>query len=111
MTKKQDLQKKLMANSIILEQVVKLNPEEKQKVILKLLEGKTERELGEEIGVPHSTIHDWKTLRQDNTGKNIHISLAAIYRKISDLEPKDIDDWGRLAQIKTAVDRLLRERI
>lgn len=112
---KNDLQDKLGKNQIILENIVHLTKEEKQKVVLQLLKTRSERQLSSEleaqgINVPHSTIHDWKTLRQDNTGKNIHISLLEILRKLNACDPNDIEDWGRLEQIKEVIDRLLRDR-
>jgi len=90
------MEEKLFKNALIGERLIKLDKVERQKIITKLLSKYSERELAEQIGVPHSTIHDWKTLRQDNTGGNIHISLNTFYRKIVDIKPEDINDWGRL---------------
>jgi biotin operon repressor len=103
-----NLKTKLYKNALIGEKLYKLDRKERQNVILYLLQTKSERELGEELGIPHSTIHDWKTLRQENSGKNIHISFNDFYRKISSLDPKDITDWGRLEQIKERIESLLR---
>ena len=79
---------KTYKNSLIIEKLTKLDNKEKQEIILELLKTRTERELEEEIGVSHNTIHGWKTIRPDYTGANIHVSLSAMYRKLSDLNPK-----------------------
>ena len=105
-----DLKTKLYRNALIGEKLYKLDRLERQNVINYLLLNKSERELGKELGIPHSTIHDWKTLRQENSGKNVHISFNDFYRKISNLEPKDITDWGRLEQIKDRIESLLRTK-
>ena len=105
-----ELENKLYRNSIILEKVVKLSKEERQKVICKLLQTNTERGLAKELEIPQSTIHDWKTLRQDNTGVNMHVSLDVMFRKLKRMTPRDVRDWGRLEQIKEVVDNLLRAR-
>jgi transposase len=104
------LDEKVYKNALITEKLVKLDKKERQKIIVKLLDNKSERQLSEEIGIPHSTIHDWKTLRQDNTGENIHISLCSIYRKLSNLKVEEITDWGRLEQIKNVIENLLRKK-
>jgi len=105
-----DLKEKLYKNALIGERLSKLTSKERQTVILDLLKDKSLRELSEEIGIPHSTIHDWKTLRQDNTGENAHISLGFVYRKLSSLDPKHITDWGRIEQIKDVCENLLRNK-
>jgi len=99
---------KIYKNALICEQLTRLTPKEKQKIIIRLLKNKTERQLSSDIGIPHSTIHDWKTLRQDNTGRNMHLSLSFIVRKLENLDPNEITDWGRIEQIKEIVNNLLR---
>ena len=90
--------------------LLKLTKGERQRAVLKLLENRSEQELANEISIPKSTIHDWKTLRQDNTGEGMHVSLSLIYRRLVNLEPKDIQNWGRLGQIKGRCEELLREK-
>jgi len=104
------IEEKLYKNALIGEKLAKLNKIEKQKIIVKLLATRTERELAEEIGIPHSVIHDWKSLRQSNIGEDIHCSLSAIYRKLSSLQPGNITDWGRIEQIKSVCEQLLKKR-
>lgn len=104
------LHKKIYKNALIAEQLVKLSRIEKQQIILKLIPGKSEQELAGELGIPKSTIHDWKTLRQDNTGAGIHLSLSNVYRKLCNMTPQDITDWGRLEQIRDVCEQLLRVR-
>lgn len=90
--------------------ILKLDKFERQEAVCKLLETRSERQLAEEINIPHSTIHDWKTLRQDNRGENLHVSLSLIYRKISNLDPEKITDWGRIKMIKDKCEELLNRR-
>ena len=102
---------KLMRNALMSDNLYKLSRTDKHKIVKKLLKGKSERELARELGIPRSTINDWSSLRQDCTGKNIHVSLSVIYRKITNLEPKDITDWGRVEMIKERCEDLLRSRV
>lgn len=103
-----ELQEKLYKNSLIIDRLTKLDKTERQHVILELLKDKSERELSEEIGLPRSTINDWRSLRQSNVGKDVHVSFSAFYRKISSMEPSEVTDWGRLEQIRERLDYLFK---
>lgn len=105
-----ELKEKLYKNALIGERLTKLDKKERQKIVLKLLETRSERELERELGIGRSTIHDWKTLRQDNTGKNIHVSLALIHRKLKNMKPGEITDWGRIEMIREICEKLLRSK-
>lgn len=97
-------------NALITQTISKLNTKDKQEIITTLLQNKTERQLAKELNIPKSTIHDWRTLRQDNTGENIHVSLSAIYRKLKTLKPQDITDWGRIIQINEVTEELIKRK-
>jgi len=99
---------KALKNALIGEKLLKLSPKDKQEIVVELLQSYTERQLEAETGINRSTLHDWKTGRQNHTGKDIHISLNNFYRKIMELTPEDITDWGRLKQIKERIEYLLR---
>ena len=101
---------KVFKNALILEKLVRLDIKERRDVLVELLKNKSQRALAKELGIPYATLHDWKTLRQNNTGKNIHVSLALIHRKLQNMKPKDITDWGRIEMIKECCDELLRQR-
>lgn len=103
------LKNKLYRNSIILEKITKLNSKEKQKAIIQLLKGKSERELGEELGLSHSVIHDWKTGRQNNNGNEIHISIDKIIEKLDGYKPK-LDEYPKLEKLKKIIEQIL-ERV
>jgi transposase len=94
-------------NALITETLSKLSPKDKQEIITTLLKNKSERQLSKELNIPRTTIHDWKTLRQNNTGKDIHISLSGIHRKLSSLKAEEITDWGRIEQIWEIINKLL----
>lgn len=98
---------KLYRNVLAMEKLHKLDKFEKQEVILELCKTRTERKLSKEIGIPHSTIHDWKTLRQDNTGMNIHLSLPNIARKLKVYKPKTKMDLEILKNILKFVKNIL----
>jgi len=101
---------KILKNALLTEKLYKYNKEEKHDIITELLKDNTTRGLAKELGIPHSTIHDWKSLRQNNTGKDIHISFNMFYKKLEGLNPKDIQDWGRLEMIKERIEGLIRNR-
>jgi len=94
-------------NTLVLEKMSKSSKFERQIMIKELLKTRTERQLGDEIGVSQATIHDWKTARS-YTNENKAISLNLIYSRIKQLDPNLINDWGRLEQIKEEIERLLR---
>ena len=105
-----ELKYKLYYNALHNERLHKLTPLERKAVILDLLDGETQRGLARKLGIPHSTIHDWASGRQNNTGEAIHISLSMIYRKISCLKAENITDWGRIEMIKDKCEELLKEK-
>lgn len=102
---------KILKNAIMAEQLYKLDKEEKKQVIDELLsKGYSQRGLATELNIPHSTIHDWASGRQNNVGADKHISLNNFYLKISACTPKDIKDWGRLKMIQKKIEELLRSQ-
>lgn len=105
-----ELIEKVYKNALIGEKLVKLEKEERQQIILKLLENRSERQLSEEIGIPYSTIHDWKTLRQSNVGVDIHVSFVMFLRKLNGINAKEFKDWGHLIQIKEKIELLLKHK-
>jgi len=90
---------KTYKNSLIAEKLLKLSIEDRNIIVTKLLEGTTERKLSEELGIPHSTLHDWKSKRQNNTKHNIHVSLSLIIRRLRYFKPKNSDDYIKLKKI------------
>ena len=103
-----DLNNKLCINALIGEKLMKLDRFERKEVIRKLNETLSYRQISEMTGIPKSTLQDWSSLRQNNTGKDIHISISNFYRKIMSLEKEDIKDRGRLEMIKERIEYLLR---
>jgi len=100
---KQDFKDKLYTNALIGERLNKLTSGERQKVIKELLKDRSEQELSNETGIPKSTLHDWKTLRQNNAGEHVHISLYTIKKKLEGYTPKDNQDWVLLHEIQNVV--------
>jgi len=101
---------KVYRNALLLEKMVKLDKYDRRKIVLNLLQHKTERELESELGIPRSTLHDWKSLRQDNTGENIHVSLAMIKRKLSSFKPTNSEDIVYLIDIKKIIESILEKK-
>jgi len=95
---------KILKNALMFEKLSKLSKDERQLIIKKLLVNKSERELEKELGMPHSTIHDWATGRQDNVGVGIHISLCMIIRKLKDYKIKDKIERLQLLEIKNIIE-------
>jgi len=104
------LKNKIYKNALITEKLVKLDKKERQRVVKELLKTHTQRGLAEELGIPHSTIHDWASLRQDNTGANVHISLGTIVQKLKHFEPKEQLDFILLKEIKTIAEKKLKNK-
>lgn len=100
---------KILKNALLAEKLYKLNSTEKKEVISELLKNNTQRGLATELGIAHSTIHDWVSGRQNNVGNKIHMSLNHFYRKIVDSTSDDIVDWGRLRMIRDKIEQLLRD--
>jgi transposase-like protein len=105
--------KTLMENFLMESKKKNINPEERIIIIKQLLKIKncSARSLAKELIIPHSTLHDWLSLRQDNTGENIHISFSAVVRKLKSINPKTFNDWGRLEQIKELIIELEKRKI
>ena len=101
---------KVYRNALLLEKMVKLDKYDRRKIVLNLLQHKTERELEAELGIPRSTLHDWKSLRQDNTGELIHISLLSIKRKLSSFKPTNSEDIMNLIDIKKIIESILEKK-
>ena len=101
--------KKALLNQLRIERFDRLDIVEKGLLVKKIRKkyGYTYRELQKLTGIPHSTLVDWVTGRQDNKGKNIHISFIMVYRKLKNMQPSDVDDWGRIELIKEEIERLL----
>ena len=72
------LVEKIMENFLFDCKKKTISKEERRDVINSLLKIKncSQRQLAEELGLPYSTLHDWVSLRQNNKGKNIHISCT-----------------------------------
>ena len=104
------LLEKIGSNALITEKLIKLSQSEKQKIVVRLLMTRTEQQLSEDLGIPKSTLHDWKSGRQDNTEGLIHISLGQIVSKLRNLKPENINDWGRIQQINEITANLLRKK-
>jgi hypothetical protein len=105
-----DTQHKLYVNALIGEKVMKLTNNEKQTIVKELHRFFSYQKISDLTGVNKSTLVDWGTNRQDNTGEHIHISLSMIYRKIQHLKPENITDWGRIEMIKEKCEELLKQR-
>ena len=100
---------KLYKNAILEDKLNKFSVKEKHFIVKELLKGRTERGLARELGVPHSTLHDWASLRQDNTEENIHVSLSTIFRKLEKFAPKSNNDLDLLRRIKLVIDNILQK--
>ena len=99
------MEDKIYKNALICEKLTKLNKYDRNLIVKELLKNKTQKALGEELGIPEGTIHNWFTLRETNKTKVGDFNI--FYHKIKDLDPKDVTDWGRLQQIRDRINILL----
>lgn len=101
--------KKTDLNQLKLLGMEELSIQEKGKLIRTIKEkyGISYREQAKICGKPYATIQDWAAGAKRNVGKDIHISFQVFYRKIKDMKPQDVTDWGRLEMIKQVIDNLL----
>ena len=107
-TEERDMQEKVLTNSLVLENVVRLSPKERQKAVTELLKTMTLREIGRRVGKNHSTVSGWQTLRylKENGGR---LSLTTIATKLRDYEPKTEMDFMTLKSIKDIVTEKLKK--
>lgn len=105
------INEKILKNALLSEKLSKLTREDRQGLVQELLKTNTQRGLALELGIPHSTLNDWATLRQDNKAGKIHASLSHLFIKIKDIKPEDVKDWGRLEMIKEKCESLLRFKL
>jgi len=102
-----NLDKKVYKNALINERLFKFDKQERSLIINKLLIGKSESELSEELGIPKSTLHDWKTLRQDNKGETVHLSYALIIRKLKNITKPSKEDLEQIKEIKNICEEII----
>lgn len=103
------MKSKLLKNALIGESLQKFTRQEKHEIVTELLEVEnvSQRELAKQIGVPYSTLHDWASLRQDNTGGNVHISFSHVLSKLKHINVETFTDWGRIKEIEELCSDLL----
>lgn len=109
MIKIDNLKKDLCLHVLRTEKIAKLDKEKKQEIVNYLSkQGKTVREIAKDLGVSHSVVVDWKTLRRDDMPTNRQ-SLSSIHSRLKRIDPKTFKDWGRLILIKELIEDLLRQ--
>jgi len=104
--KMKQLDIKLCKNALIAEKLLKLDKQERQTILNKLLTTTSERKLSEELGIPRSTLNDWVTLRQCNNGNEIHISIDTMIKKLDGYKPKK-EEYAKLEKLKEVIEKLL----
>jgi len=104
-----ELNVKVCMNSLITERLIKLSTEERQKVVLHILEvcDKSERQLAKDLGIPHTTLNGWKTGKiKDKTFQ--YMKLDNIITKLRAFKPKDDEEIYKLECIKEIIEDILR---
>lgn len=98
--------KKILLNQLRLERLEKLSIKEKGKIV-KSLRDKYKlsyRKMEELTGIPHSTLLDWVTGRQENSG--IHISIDRLINYFKDYKPK-LSEFEKLEELKKIIENIL----
>lgn len=97
---------KPLLNALRIERFDRLNSKEKQKLVIRLKKSYSERELEKLTGIPHSTIHDWATGRQNNKGIETHISIDQMIRKLEGYKPK-LNEFPKLEKLYKIIENIL----
>ena len=105
-----NVDEKIYRNTLMNERLNKLSGEERRDVILKLIKisGKSERELARELGVPHTTLFGWKTMKKSDKN-GTYTSLTLMLKKLKNLNPSGAD-YEKLIELKNVIDKLLEMR-
>lgn len=101
-------QNKLYENALIGEKLSKLTIEEKRDIILTLLSNtrRSERQLAKDIGIPHTTLHGWKTMKEnDKNGR--YLSLNLVIKKLEGFIPTTDQDKNKLIKINKLIEVIL----
>ena len=100
--------KTALLNSLRVEGMNKLSKEERKKLVnrLKNKYKLSNRKLQELTGIPHSTIHDWASGRQTNTGVATHVSIDMMLRKLDGYKPK-LSEFSKLEKLKKIIENIL----
>jgi len=103
--------KQALINSLKIDTITRLSIEEKAQVISKLRD-KYElsyRDLSKLTGIPHSTLLDWVTGRQKNVPGTLHISIRSLVNHFKVYEPKSLEEWCALEELKKVIDERLKQ--
>ena len=105
------LNKDMIINLLKVESIDRLSKEDRQKLVVKLNTqfNMTEREIGELLGRPHSTIHDWITGRQCGAGPLAHISIDKMIMKLEGYKPR-LAEFTKLEKLKKIIEGILELR-
>ena len=97
--------KKILINQLKIESMERLTYDEKKKIVLRLRNEykMSYRDIEKTTSIPKTTIHYWIKGRNEERPLN----FSSLYRRLKDINPEDITDWGRLELIKEEIDRLL----
>ena len=104
--------KQALINSLIIDNCQKLSIEEKGKVVKQLKEeyDLSYRALENLTNIPHSTLLDWVTGRQNNKSGSLHVSITQLIKHFKIYEPKNLIEWNNLIQLsKVLEDRIKKD--
>lgn len=101
--------KKILLNQLRIERLEKLSIKEKGKIVKNLRDKYklSYRTMEELTGIPHSTLLDWVTGRQEKSG--IHISVDRLINYFKDYKPK-LSEYPKLERLKIIIEEILMPR-
>lgn len=99
--------RKALVNQLRIDQLERCSPLEKGEIIRKLIDryGYTQRGLAKELGIPHSTIHDWVSDRQSNVPGKFHISIDKMIEHFEIYKPR-LDEYRKIEHLIKILERL-----
>ena len=93
---------KILLNALRLERLEKMSIKERGKIVAKLKKdtGKSYRELAQMTGIPHTTLVDWVTKRQNNIPGNLHISIDRMIEHFKVYKPR-LPEFDKIEELIT----------
>lgn len=108
--KKDNVNQKIYLNALIGEKITRLTIAEKGELVKRIREnyGVSFRQLEKITGIPHTTLVDWSTGRQNNTPGNLHVSINQLIAHFKVYKPK-LKEFEKIKELIKVLEKLLEK--